>query len=76
MFAGRERDESGLVYMRARYYDPTVGRFISPDPLRIEQQVPDGGNRYCYVGNSPAVFRDPTGVLVPGQKKMSSREGR
>ncbi|MBM3747158.1 MAG: RHS repeat-associated core domain-containing protein, partial [Acidobacteria bacterium] len=35
-FAGREYDaESSLYYMRARYYDPVVGRFISPDPLDL-----------------------------------------
>ncbi|MBM3747567.1 MAG: hypothetical protein FJW34_17415, partial [Acidobacteria bacterium] len=35
-FAGREYDgESGLYFMRARYYDPVVGRFISPDPLDL-----------------------------------------
>ena len=35
-FAGRELDpETGLHYMRARYYDPAVGRFISPDPLDL-----------------------------------------
>lgn len=33
IFAGHVRDEeTGLFYMRARYYDPRVGRFISPDP--------------------------------------------
>ena len=35
-FAGREYDaESGLYYMRARYYDPVTGRFLSPDPLDL-----------------------------------------
>ena len=35
-FAGREYDaESGLYYMRARYYDPSLGRFLSPDPLDL-----------------------------------------
>jgi RHS repeat-associated protein len=39
-FAGREYDvESGLYHMRARYYDPAVGRFISPDPLDLANLV-------------------------------------
>lgn len=39
-FAGREFDpESGLYYMRARYYDPGLGRFLSPDPLDVANVV-------------------------------------
>lgn len=61
--------ESGLYYMRARYYDPVVGRFLSPDPA-----LNDGGesfnrianfpahlNAYSYVNNRPTVAVDPTG---------------
>ena len=47
-FTGQKQDGSGLVYMNARYYDPLLGQFISPDTL-----VPDAGllvdyNRYGY----------------------------
>jgi RHS repeat-associated protein len=48
-----------LVYYRARYYDPTIGRFISRDPAGM----PDGVNRYAYVGNSPTNFTDPSGEI-------------
>jgi RHS repeat-associated protein len=46
-FAGREYDqETGLYYMRARYYDPTMGRWISEDPIGVA----GGLNLYAYVG--------------------------
>jgi RHS repeat-associated protein len=49
-YAGREFDtESGLYFNRARYYGPSVGRFLSEDPVDF-----DGGiNFYEYVGNNP-----------------------
>jgi len=49
-------EESGLYYLRARYYDPNVRRFISEDP------VEDGGNWYVYAGNNPVMFIDPSGL--------------
>jgi RHS repeat-associated protein len=57
-FAGRELDPSGLYFMRARYYNPLLSRFISSDPLGL-----GGGqaNFFAYVGNSPTNFIDPTG---------------
>lgn len=57
-FTGRENDGSALYYYRARYYSPTLQRFISEDPLDFA-----GGdlNFYAYVGNSPIGFVDPSG---------------
>jgi RHS repeat-associated protein len=57
-FAGREFDETGLYYNRARYYDPLIGRFISEDPIGLE----GGVNLYAYAGNDPANSRDPMGM--------------
>ena len=54
----RQDDESGLVYMRARTYEPTSGRFISEDPDR------DGFNPYVYGYNNPVQNVDQTGRLV------------
>jgi RHS repeat-associated protein len=45
-------DESGLIYMRARYYEPESGRFVSEDKAN------DGSNWYVYALNSPAAFND------------------
>jgi RHS repeat-associated protein len=45
LFSGEQRDvESGLYYLRARYYDPAIGRFLSQDPLRI--RVPLAESRH------------------------------
>ena len=46
--------DPGLYYLRARYYDPTIGRFMSQDPL-------PAGNPYAYVGNNPVRYVDPSG---------------
>src|SRR5205807_846363 len=58
-FTGREFDaETGLRYYRFRYFDPTVGRFISEDPIGF-----DGGiNFYRYVQNNPSLLIDPFGL--------------
>jgi RHS repeat-associated protein len=58
-YTGREYDaETGLRYYRLRYYDATVGRFASEDPIGS-----DGGvNFYSYVGNNPIAFTDPSGL--------------
>jgi len=62
-FTGREWDpEARLYHYRARYYDPTIGRFISEDPLGLAA----GPNSYGYVNGSPAVLTDPMGL--EGQK--------
>ncbi len=61
-YTGREPDATGLIYYRARYYDPTIGRFISRDPAGM----PDGVNRYAYVGNDPVNFTDPSGLALQG----------
>ncbi len=55
---GREYDsETGLYYYRARYYNPTQGRFLSRDPLGYLPDV----NLYRYVGNNPLNLTDPNG---------------
>jgi len=59
--AGREYDqESALYYMRYRYYDPDLGRFLSEDPIGIT----GGLNLYAYAGNDPLNHRDPTGLDI------------
>ncbi len=60
-FAGKEKDESGLFYFVARYYDPTTGRFISKDAMRGFVEYPISQNAYIYVANNPLRYIDPTG---------------
>ncbi len=58
-WAGREFDsESGFYFMRSRYYDPQVGRFISRDPIGLI----GGENLYAYVDNNPLATTDPYGL--------------
>ena len=49
--------ESGFIYLRNRYYDPSIGRFITEDPAR------DGLNWYAYCENNPVTYTDPTGMF-------------
>jgi len=56
-------DESGLIYMGARYYDPALGRFISPDTIIPDTTNPQAFNRYSYVYNNPINNTDPSGHM-------------
>ena len=51
----------GLAYYNARWYDPALGRFVSPDSIVPEPGDPQDFNRYSYVRNNPLNFIDPTG---------------
>jgi RHS repeat-associated protein len=61
MFTGEPYDQSGFVYLRARYYDPTVGRFVSSDKYKGEIAEPSSQNGYSYCGNNPVNYVDPSG---------------
>jgi RHS repeat-associated protein len=62
-FAGQRHDGTGLVFMRARYYDPLLARFASADTIVPEPGNPQGLNRFAYVGNNPVRYVDPSGHL-------------
>jgi RHS repeat-associated protein len=62
-FTGEQWDASaGLVYLRARYYQPGMGRFVSKDPFPGFVTRPQSLNRWVYVQNNPVNRRDPTGL--------------
>ncbi len=61
LFHGQYFDfEAGLIYMRARHYDPFIGMFLQPDPAGYADSV----NLYAGFANNPQSFRDPSGNLV------------
>ena len=66
-FTGEQMDDkTGLIYLRARYYDPNVGRFISKDPFAGFTSDVQSLNRYAYVGNNPVNYIDSTGLWELG----------
>ena len=61
-YTGRENDNNGLYFYRARYYDPILKRFISEDPISL-----DGGvNVFGYVEGDPVSWIDPEGLAKVG----------
>ena len=57
-FTGRENDATGLIFNRARYWDPILKRWINEDPIGMR----GGLNMYAYVGGNPISFTDPEGL--------------
>jgi RHS repeat-associated protein len=55
-----EDKETGLMYYKARYYDPMLARFTQADSMVFNDQV-SGMNRYMYVSGNPVKYRDPSG---------------
>ena len=65
-FTNREHDsESGMMYYRARYMMPEIGRFIQEDPHPGKKKMPNTiNNKYIYTLNNPLAFTDPSGKFV------------
>lgn len=61
-YTGRENDGTGLYYYRARYYSPTLHRFLNEDPLEFDSA---DLNLYAYTFNNPVNLTDPSGEIVP-----------
>lgn len=63
-FTGHTEDfQTNLVYMQQRYYDPTIGRFLSIDPVAPSAHDTRTINRYTYAANNPYKYTDPDGRL-------------
>ena len=56
--------ETGWYYLNTRYYDPNVGRFLSPDTILGANGGLLGYNLYAYCNNNPVMFSDPSGNSI------------
>lgn len=54
-------DTTSLLYLNARFYEPSTGRFISQDTYRGEPEEPDTWHLYAYCANDPVNYVDPSG---------------
>jgi RHS repeat-associated protein len=69
-YAGQVQDaESGLYYLRARYYDPATAQFISSDPIVSLTRQP-----YVYAENSPQDEADPSGRMGEGPAVLCAED--
>jgi len=70
---GKYRDgETGFDYFGARYYNSSLGRFLTPDPLGGDIYNPQSLNRYAYAWNNPTTMTDPTGMYVCSDAKENN----
>ena len=60
-FTGQKSDATGLLYYNARYYDPALGTFISPDSLVPNPASVIDHNRFLYARGNPLKYTDPSG---------------
>ena len=60
-FTGQQSDETGLMYYNARFYDPQIGTFVSPDTIVPNPTMLLDYNRYMYVRGRVMNMTDPTG---------------
>lgn len=57
-------EDDGLYFMRARFYEPSTGRFLSKDPIEGTLQQPTSLYRYNYANGNPIMYADPDGEFV------------
>jgi RHS repeat-associated protein len=60
----RNLADISLMDYNARFYSPTLGRFLQPDTIVPEPGNPQAWNRYSYVTNNPVIYNDPTGHFL------------
>ncbi len=65
-YAGEQWDaNTSLIYLRARWYNPALGRFLTRDPFPGMAALPGTQNPYAYGLNNPANLTDPSGRIAP-----------
>ncbi|WP_121761918.1 RHS repeat domain-containing protein [Corallococcus sp. AB038B] len=75
-FTGHSHDdELGLIDMKGRIYDPSVGRFLTPDPFVQAPSRSQSHNRYAYAWNNPLRYTDPSGLMNEGGCSGTPEDG-
>jgi RHS repeat-associated protein len=64
--------ETGLQYLRARYYSPDTGRFNRLDPFIGNTQDPQSLHKYLYAHANPVMGADPTGLFTLASVNMAN----
>lgn len=70
-YSGERLDASGLYHLRARSYDPSLGRFTTRDSFAGRAQSPRTLHRYLYAGDDPVNAIDPTGLETVAELSVS-----
>jgi RHS repeat-associated protein len=71
-YAGERYDvDTGLVYLRARWYEPGIGRFVSEDPAAGNAKLPASLNKYQYSNTDPANRVDPSGLMTMAETSVA-----
>ncbi|MFQ5843491.1 MAG: toxin TcdB middle/N-terminal domain-containing protein [Planctomycetota bacterium] len=74
--------DTGLLLMGSRHYDPSLGRFLQPDPVVGDRLDPHALNRYAYARDNPVNLTDPSGrsplgaFLLVGALALLDRDTR
>jgi len=68
-FTGQREEDFGWYDYGARFYSPSLGRFIQADTMVPSPANPQSLNRYAYVLNNPLRYTDPTGHYTPEEIK-------
>src|SRR5262249_30021849 len=75
LYRGAHNDPQAVAYyLRARYYDPGQGRFISTDPNQGQADQPASLHRYLYADDDPLNKRDPSGLSILLQEELARAE--
>ena len=73
-FTGKEYEENDIYYFGARYYDPTIGRFLTLDPANsLKKENPLTTNPFVYCLNNPLKYIDPDGMDVYVSSELRGR---
>jgi RHS repeat-associated protein len=67
---GVMEEGNGLLFMRARFYDPETKKFLSRDPIKGEVDISQSLNQYTYVNSNPILYMDPKGTIKQEKGEM------